>query len=365
MQYRSTAHDDCLAKLLGGLRIVAMLGPLLPPVAHLPLDDPRIDPVATLLQNFLGHLSHQILVPPAEAPVARRTLGQPTPQDLQGRGGREMMRVDPPRRRRLLHQRADDVVPQQEPVQLLHDSAGRLAPQHRAFALMRLQFIDRELFLPPLVIARDQGLGRIELLIQELRQQPMGFARAGAAGILEGILDDPHQDAVAVLLPVVAVAVDLRQVAPQQNLWVCFGSGSRPRLCNRANFATSAVRKPYDFLVTSFTLLFSPSTAPDENSPLARNQFKIRGRCLRSVRAPFFIGSRRDRITRRVHSSRNFPAHAALRYSQNRWKSSRSRYARTVRKLYFSNSASFTVCFSVRFSGRFSRHHRDFFSTGS
>src|SRR4051812_37512676 len=44
----------------------------------------------------------------------------------------------------------------------------------------------------------------------------------------------------------------LEQVAPQQNLWVCFGSGSRPRLCNRANFATSAVRKPYDFLVTSF-----------------------------------------------------------------------------------------------------------------
>ena len=42
---------------------------------------------------------------------------------------------------------------------------------------------------------------------------------------------------------------------PQQNLWVRFGSGSCPMLCNKANFATFAVRNPYDFLVTSFTLL--------------------------------------------------------------------------------------------------------------
>ena len=38
-----------------------------------------------------------------------------------------------------------------------------------------------------------------------------------------------------------------------------------------------AVRNPYDFLVTSFTLLFRPSTAPDEIAPRARNQFKISG----------------------------------------------------------------------------------------
>ena len=31
---------------------------------------------------------------------------------------------------------------------------------------------------------------------------------------------------------------------PQQNLWVNSGSGSLPRLCNRASFATSGVRKP-------------------------------------------------------------------------------------------------------------------------
>jgi serine/threonine protein kinase len=69
-----------------------------------------------------------------------------------------------------------------------------------------------------------------------------------------------------------------QNMAPQQKLWVRLGSGRRPRLCIKANFATFAVRKPYDFLVTSFTLLLRPSTAPDETSPLARNQFRINGR---------------------------------------------------------------------------------------
>jgi hypothetical protein len=79
--------------------------------------------------------------------------------------------------------------------------------------------------------------------------------------------------------------------------------------------------------------------------------------------ATFFIGSSRDRITRVVHLSRRFPAHAGLLYSQSRWNSSRRCYARNVRRLYFNNSDSFTICLSVRFSGRFRKHHRDFFST--
>jgi transposase len=70
----------------------------------------------------------------------------------------------------------------------------------------------------------------------------------------------------------------VKKKVPQQKLWVRSGSGSRPRLCNKASFATFDVRKPYDFLVTNFTLLFRPSTAPDETSPLARNQFRISGR---------------------------------------------------------------------------------------
>ena len=73
-------------------------------------------------------------------------------------------------------------------------------------------------------------------------------------------------------------AFTVKSMPPQQNLWVRFGSGRFPRLWRRASFATLAVRKPYDFLVTSFTLLFSPSTAPAETIPRARNQLRISGR---------------------------------------------------------------------------------------
>ena len=66
-----------------------------------------------------------------------------------------------------------------------------------------------------------------------------------------------------------------------------------------------------------------------------------------------------------VHSSRNLPAHQPLLDSQSRGNSSRSRSARTVRRLSCTRSDRVTVGFSVRFSGRFRIHHRDFFQTGS
>ena len=53
------------------------------------------------------------------------------------------------------------------------------------------------------------------------------------------------------------------------------------------------------------------------------------------------------------------------RHSQNSWKSSLRRYARTVRRLSFSRSASFGSCFSVRCAGRFNSSQRVFFSAGS
>jgi hypothetical protein len=59
------------------------------------------------------------------------------------------------------------------------------------------------------------------------------------------------------------------------------------------------------------------------------------------------------------------PAHAAPLDPQSRWNSSRSRYARTGRRLDLSNSDSFTVGLSVRSSGRFRKHHRDRFKAGS
>ena len=64
------------------------------------------------------------------------------------------------------------------------------------------------------------------------------------------------------------------------------------------------MRKPYDFLVVSFTLLLNPSTIPDESAPFARNQLRINSRWLRRVRATFFIGSSWLRIVLVHHWSR-------------------------------------------------------------
>ena len=112
-----------------------------------------------------------------------------------------------------------------------------------------------------------------------VRSSPTVFADEDGAAI-DDALEKAAINPARVPIDPKAIAMTRRKKkkAPQQNLWVCFGSGSLPRLCRRANFATFAVRNPYDFLVTNFTLLFRPSTAPDETSPLARNQFRIKGR---------------------------------------------------------------------------------------
>lgn len=68
----------------------------------------------------------------------------------------------------------------------------------------------------------------------------------------------------------------------------------------------------------SFALLFKPSTGPDDSSPLARNQFKIRGLCERNILATRFIGAKFDCIVRVAQSSKNLSAHALDLYDQKR-----------------------------------------------
>jgi hypothetical protein len=41
---------------------MTMLRPLFPPVAHLPLDHPRVDPVAPFGQYLLGDLGYQLVI---------------------------------------------------------------------------------------------------------------------------------------------------------------------------------------------------------------------------------------------------------------------------------------------------------------
>jgi len=113
------------------------------------------------------------------------------------------------------------------------------------------------------------------------------------------------------------------------------------------------------------SLLFRPSTMPAEIIPRASNQLRMSSRWLRTVRAIFFMGSMRDRITFVHQRFRNFPAHAGETYSQSSWNSSLSRYARMVLRLYWSRSVSFSLWREVRFSGFFSKGQRLFFRMGS
>ena len=122
------------------------------------------------------------------------------------------MRIDATLGRGFLHQHPNDEVPQQQAVQLLHHAPGCLAPQHRTLSLMSLQFINGLFLLPPFMVKDDQSRGRIELVVKQRRQQPMGLPRARATGIVECVLDDPHQDAVTILLPIGWAGVDLGQI---------------------------------------------------------------------------------------------------------------------------------------------------------
>lgn len=100
---------------------------------------------------------------------------------------------------------------QDQAVQLLDHASGRLAPQHRPLALVRLQLVDRQLLLPAFVVQHDQRLGRVGFGVQERRQQTVDLARAGAIGVVEGVLDDPDRDAVPVGIPILGRGVELGQ----------------------------------------------------------------------------------------------------------------------------------------------------------
>jgi hypothetical protein len=76
------------------------------------------------------------------------------------------------------------------------------------------------------------------------------------------------------------------------------------------------VRNPYDFFMVTFALLFRPSTTPLDSiflgAEIVQDEFAIA-----YERAIFFMGSMRDRMVWRHHSSRNFPAQAGQLYSQS------------------------------------------------
>ena len=91
---------------------------------------------------------------------------------------------------------------------------------------MGFEFIERQFFLPALVIETDPGGGGSERGVEPRRQQPMPLTRARASRIGERGRDDPHHDPVASAAPIGAVVVALGQEAPSAKTSI----GSKMRL---------------------------------------------------------------------------------------------------------------------------------------
>src|SRR6202041_1853718 len=98
---------------------------------------------------------------------------------------------------------------------------------------------------------------------------------------------------------------------------------------------------PKDRLVITRIFLLSPSTAPLESSPLARNQLSRSSSWLPNMRASFCIGSKETRRARSHQASRKPAAQRVDLYVQKCRKASFSSQARAVSSLLASRALSF------------------------
>ena len=82
---------------------------------------------------------------------------------------------------------------QQQAVDFLHDTGGRLAVQHGTFALMRLEFVVGQFLFPAFVVQDDQVFRRMLPFVEQRRQRAMSLARSwwyGSSGTPSTIPDD-------------------------------------------------------------------------------------------------------------------------------------------------------------------------------
>jgi len=211
-----------------------VFGAFFQPVAHLPFDDARIDSVAAFGDDFLRDFFQQIRPPSLTGRWALGALRQTATQDLQRPDEGDPQRTDRHLLGGLVHQRAEHVVSEHQPVDLLDHSRRRLAPQHRSFALVGLEFVNGQFLFPASMVKLHQRLGRVFLFVQQGRQQAVFLSGTGAFGIVEAVLDDPHWDAVPVVRAVAGVAVELGQVRAVAQ------ASDRPELCGVHDYAESA-----------------------------------------------------------------------------------------------------------------------------
>ena len=187
------------------------MGSFLLPVAHLLLDHSRVDPIAPFFDDLMTDLFEKPPMPVPSSSLTPWRLREPATENLQRIGEREPLGIDRLLGSRLEHQDPNDVVADEQSIELLHHSSGRLAAEHRPLALVGLQLIDGQLFFPAFMVELDEPRSWMGVGIQQSGQQPMLLAATGSIGVIEGVLDDPHQDSLPVMTTMGGAGVEFGQ----------------------------------------------------------------------------------------------------------------------------------------------------------
>ena len=106
---------------------------------------------------------------------------------------------------------------QREGIQFLLQTVRGFATQvgclfRTARILVRLLFVEDDLFFPPFVILQNQLDCRELPGISKVGQQAMNFTVASPLRIVELVFDDPNQNAATIVLAIPVALVDLRQI---------------------------------------------------------------------------------------------------------------------------------------------------------
>ena len=105
------------------------------PVAHLLLDHSRVDPIAPFFDDLMTDLFEKPPMPVPSSSLTPWGLREPTPENLQRVDEREALGIDRLLSGGLEHQDANDIVADEQSIELLHHSSGRLAAEQPAARL--------------------------------------------------------------------------------------------------------------------------------------------------------------------------------------------------------------------------------------
>jgi hypothetical protein len=108
-------------------------------------------------------------------------------------------------------------MPQRQRINLLDRTRRRLAPRMRRLGRpprvrVDFLFVEDQIVIPSLALRNNQLFFRIEVLIEEVRDQTVDFAVAHSLRFVQRVADCPPDDPLAILLAVGGRPIDLGRI---------------------------------------------------------------------------------------------------------------------------------------------------------